>query len=114
MVFSPDIKAKWEALRSAAFGSVGAPYAALGDPLAHPALLMRIVSTLNQDVLLSFDGVTDHIYIAAMESFVYDVSSNKMGSKLVVPKGTQIYQKRGPGGASNAGAIYAMITYGER
>jgi len=114
MFVSPDLRCKWEPVREAAFGSVVASYAALGDPFAHPISILRIVSTLDKDVYLSFDGVNNHIYVAAMESFVYDLSSNKSGYKLVIPKGTQLYQKRGPGGASSTGGITAMATYGTK
>ena len=92
MVFSPQIKAEWEAVRTVAFGSVGAPYAALGDPLANAATVLHIRSTLNKDVYLSFDGSTDHIYVGAGDLVVYDIGTNRYGSgKLVVSKGTQIY-----------------------
>lgn len=114
MVFSPDIKCRWEAVRAAAYSAVGASYAALGDPLAHPTSILRITSTIDSDVYLSFDGVTDHIYVANLESMVYDLSSNKSGIKLVIPKGTQIFQKRGPGGAGSTGSIFVMSTYGTK
>jgi len=114
MEYSPNTKATWEELRTVAFGSVLATYAALGAPLAKSALIMRIVNRLDKDVILSFDGVTDHIYIAPSESLMYDLSSNRSGSKLVIPTGTQIYQKRGAGGASSSGALYVMLTYGAK
>lgn len=112
MSISPDLKCKWEAVRLVAFGGVGASYAVFGDPLAHPISILRITSTLDSDVYISFDGVTDHVYVATLESFVYDLSSNKSGYTLVIPKGTQMYLKRGPGGASTVGGITAMTTYG--
>ncbi|MGD8326454.1 MAG: hypothetical protein PVF65_06030 [Sphingomonadales bacterium] len=110
-----DVKAKWEAVRSAAFGSVGATYAAIGDPLSNAAIVLHIRSTLDKDVYISMDGSTDHIYVGAGDLVVYDIGTNKIGdSKLLVPKGTQIYQKRGPGGASSSGNLFVMTLYGTK
>ena len=98
-----------------AFGSVGASFAALGSPLSNPITVLHIRSTLNQDVYLSFDGSTDHVYVGAGDLVFYDIGTNKYGGgKLLLPKGTQIYQKRGPGGASGSGNLFVMTLYGTK
>lgn len=115
MTYSPKIKAKWEALRTVAFGSVGASYAALGSALSNESVVIYIRSTLNKDAYISFDGSTDHIYVGSGDLVVYDLGANRYAdARLVVPKGTQIYQKRGPGGASSSGSLFVSVVYGSK
>lgn len=115
MTFVAHIRAQFEPLRSVAFGSVGATYAALGTALSSPASALYIRSTLNQDALISLDGVADHLYVGAGASLAIDFGSNKQGTTLLaLPRLTQLYQKQGAGGASSSGALYLMVLYGER
>lgn len=112
MAFFKGYKAAFEAVRSAAFGSVGAAYAALGSATTQPAAFIIVSSSLDKDAYLSLDGSTDHLYVPAGASFNIAFESNKAsGSILQLPKGSQFYQKRGPGGASGSGQISVMVGY---
>lgn len=112
MAFFKGSKLKFEAVRLVAFGSVGASYAALGTATAKEAAFLMITSSLDKDAYLSFDGSTDHIYIAAGQILPFDIQGNHAGTgTLTLPKGTTIYQKRGPGGASGSGNLVVMVGY---
>src|SRR3970282_2994556 len=110
MTYVSELRADFEALRSAAFGAVGATYTAMGNPTANPAVALKVRSTLNQDALLSFDGTTDQIPVAASDNFIIDFGSNKEGTgKLYLEKGTTIYQKQGAAGAPGSGNLYVAV-----
>lgn len=107
-----SINAAFDALRSAAFGSVGASYAALGDPLSRPAVALILSSSLDKDVLISTDGSTDMIYLGAAATITIGFGANgEAGDRFYLPKGTQLYQKRGPAGASGSGSIGVTVIY---
>lgn len=112
MTYVSEIIADFETLRSAAFGSVGASYTAMGNALSNPASALIIVSGLDEDVLLSIDGSTDQIGIPAGLTTNIDFGSNRQGTgKLYLPKGTIIYQKQGAAGAPSSGTLYVTVMY---
>lgn len=112
MTYYKGTKLKFEEARSVAYTGVGASYAALGDPLANEGSVLIINNSVDKDVLISFDGATDHLYLSAAETMIINIESNHSGSgQLALPKMTQIYQKRGPGGAGGSGNLFVMVGY---
>jgi len=106
-------KINWEPLRSLntatnpTFGAGG--YAALGNPLANPSYILKLVNNSNVLVTISIDGVTD-IDVAPANSFwLYDEDEGSQGQKAL-PEGTQIYVKSGTG-AAGIGLVYLVSQY---
>lgn len=106
-------RAAFEPIREAAFGDVGAAYAALGGPFTDHARIVRIVNSTDVQVYISTDGVNDHLRMAANSFFVIDLSSNKVRDDgLFIAIGTQIYQRR-VSGAPGSGAVWLEVLFAQ-
>lgn len=104
--------AEFEAVREAAFGSVGAAYTALGAVTTDYTRVFAVYNTTDTDVYISFDGVTDHLRVASGSGQVYDLTTNKVKETgFFLKRGTQIYQKRAAG-APTVGNVWVQVTYG--
>lgn len=100
------VSALFEPIRTAAFGAIGANYAALGTPLANPARIIKINNGTNQEVFISTDGVNDHLRIGANGFALFDLNSNKSTDEgLYIRLGTQFYQKH-TGAAPASGNVW--------
>ena len=103
------ISAQSETLRSVAFGGIGAAYAALGSALADNARIVGFSNSSDAEIYISFDGVVDHIRLAANSFQVYDLTANKVREDgYFLGNQTQIYQKR-VAGAPTSGALWATV-----
>jgi hypothetical protein len=105
-------RVRFEPIRSIAFGSVSGSYAAVGTALANASRLLMFDNLLNAAVLISFDGVHDHMFIAASSSKVIDLSTNRVGpvDQLELSEGTIIYVKQASG-APGSGTLYVSTLY---
>jgi len=102
-------RVKFEPLRSVAFGAIGAGYAALGTATTDHSRLFSIFNSTNTDVLISFDGATDHMRIAAGSGQVLDLSTNKIRDDgLFLRKETIFYIKRAAG-APASGNVWIQV-----
>lgn len=79
---------------SAAFGTVTASYAAIGSPTAFPLEWITIISTLNQDIILSTDGVNNMVYIPSGSPVIpLLVGAFRDKDVNALPSSTQFYIK---------------------
>ena len=109
-----SVKAIFQEAKLVAFGDVGAAYTAFGTPLTEDAYALWFSSSLDSDVWISFDGVTDQIFVPPDQFSSYQIAANKQVSPgLAIPKGTQLYQKQGPSGASGSGNLVCSILSAE-
>lgn len=106
-------RVKWNALKSLAFGSIGAAYVGVGTPFEEPIYLLKVQNFTDQNLLISFDGITDHDVISANGGWVYDFGSNKSEASggLWVPQGVRLYVKQEGGAAPSSGSVYAASVY---
>ncbi len=102
------LAARFDAYRTVAFGSIGATYVQVGTAIAHIMRITHFVNGTNADVNISFDGVTDNLFLGANSFVLYDLVSN--GIDLQV--GTPFFVKYNSG-APTAGAVYIMNVYGK-
>ncbi len=72
-----SVKVYYEPLRSLAAGSITGAYAAVGTPFVHPVRQLIVHNLTNANVLVSFDGVTDHTVLSATSAEILDHGSNK-------------------------------------
>lgn len=110
-LYSLAVRWRPEPLRSLAFGSVGASYTALGNPLEDPIINYKISNFTDANIIVSFDGVTDHDVVAANGFVLYDVQANHgKGLALALTEGAQVYVKR-ESGAPTTGNVYLTVFY---
>ena len=105
-------KVAYEPLRSLAFGSIGAAYVQVGDATSNPIRSIKIQNFTDQNLLISYDGTTDHDAIAASGYFVWDYSSNKsnQGGFFEQAQGTKFYVKQESAGPT-LGNVYITVIY---
>ncbi len=103
----------YEAVREVAAASVGATYTAIGNPIGDHARIVRIVSTLNADVYISIDGITNHIRVASSSFVLYDFSTNKVQDDgLFLSVGTTFYVKQ-VSGAAATGSLWIEVIFAQ-
>jgi hypothetical protein len=104
------LRAKWEPLRSLAFGSISGTYAGIGTSFANPVRIMWIQNTT--DVMLTFsqDGLVDNFVVQSDSFVLLDVTTNQSipAGAFYFPEGERIYVK----GSPTMGSVYLSIIYG--
>ena len=87
-------RVQFNPLGSVAFGAITNSYTAFGAPMPKPAHLIRFNNSTNQDILISADGVTDHLRIAANSFALFDFTSNRVSDNgYFVAEGVQFFIK---------------------
>jgi len=103
--------AKFEPIREAAFGAIGAGYSAVGTLTTDYTRIITFTNETDVDVYISFDGVTNHLRVVSGSSKVFDITTNKVRDDgLFIPKGTIFYVKR-VAGAPSAGVVSIEVMY---
>lgn len=101
-----------EEVKSLAFGSIGAAYAAVGDKLTNPARMVMIQNFTDANLMFSFDGSVDHLPLKSESSFVFDLTANKStDGGFFLEVGTGISVKRI--GTPTSGSVYISVFYGK-
>ncbi len=101
-----------EPVRSLAFGSIGASYAAVGTAVDNEIRQFLIQNLTDVTLMFSFDGINDHFPIPSDGFFLDDIASNKslLAQSWILAKGTTLYVKRI--GAPSTGSVYFSVFYG--
>lgn len=107
-----SIRISWEPLRSLAYTSISGTYALIGTPFANPARQLIINNNTDANMIFSWDGVNDYLFIAANTSMILDYCSNKnaMAGTLEQPAGTFAYVKE-ESASPTKGHIYLSLIY---
>lgn len=96
-------------IRELAFDDVTSSYVAVGSALDAPARIVRILSTLDQNVYISWDGSTDHQYLVAGSFILIDVTANKVRDDgLFIAQKLQFYAKA-PGSLPTTGSVFIEV-----
>lgn len=102
------IKAFNETLRSYDSSGGNSTYQAIGSAFTHPIRMLKFKSDSTVDIMISYDGVTDHDIILAGDREIEDLTANKTISEGLVRKhGTQIYASS----AAGTGNLYVTAIY---
>lgn len=105
------IKVLPEAVRSLAFGSISGTYAGVGNPLSNPSRIILFQNMTDSLLMVSFDGITDHLPIASQGFVLLDVTANKTVSQgFYIAEGTRFYVKQVV--APTSGTFYITTFYG--
>ncbi len=78
-------RATFDNIRSIVLGSITSNYQALvtsmatgsQGPFLFPMRLLHFVNNTNGDMMVSFDGVHDHVIITATTGVIYDITSDE-------------------------------------
>lgn len=95
----------WETLRSLDSSTLSGSYVAVGGPLLHPSIKLKLVNNSTVVVTVSIDGTTDIDVAPATSFWLYDeyVTTNREA----FPQGTQFFVK----GSAGTGLIYLVSQY---
>lgn len=97
-----------EELRTIDSATFTGSYQALGDPTEFPGVLVKFVNDTTVDVIISWDGVTDHDIVTAGGFALYDITSNeKTSDGFFIAIGTQFWVK----GIAGVGNFYAVLLH---
>jgi len=83
-------------LQSMAFGSITGSYTIISSTgLPYPCRILNFQNATNAPIYISFDGVNDHIYLAAESFQLFDFGTNRgeRASELSVSQGTKFFVK---------------------
>lgn len=95
----------WEILRVFDSATLTGGFDAVGGPLLHPSIKLKLVNNSDALVTISIDGIND-IDVAPPNSFwLYDEQITTLHE--AIPEGTQIYVK----GTAGTGNIYLVSQY---
>jgi hypothetical protein len=106
-------RVRFEELREAAFGVIGAAYAAVGGSTSDHTRLVSFFNSTDTDVYISLNGATNHLRIAAGSGQVLDLTTNKVRDDgLFIDEGTFFYAKRAAG-APSSGSLWIQVMYAD-
>ena len=107
------LRARAEALRTLANGSISASYAAVGTATTAPARIVCFTNNTAGDMIFSLDGVTDHFFVKAGSFKLFDVATNRRQNDPIfaIAQGTIFYVKQST--APSSGDVYVEVIYGE-
>ncbi len=97
-------KARFEALRTLAFGGIGAAYATIGPIVTDDVELVRIINNTDKNLIFSIDGVTNQFILIAGTFLLLDLRTNykKIGNR------TQFWVKA-EGALPGSGSAYIEV-----
>ena len=101
-----------EPLRVVAFGAINGNYTEVGTPVDNAIRLISFSNNTDEDVFFSYNGIDDHIFVAANGFAVRDYGSNKSDptGRAELPKHTQIWVVA-VAGFPSLGSVYVECTY---
>lgn len=105
-------RVEFEAVREVAFGGIGAAYAALGAVTSDNVRQIKINNATDAEVYISFDGINDHIRLAANSFDLWDFTANKVRDDgFFIATNTTIFQRR-VAGAPTVGNLWVSTVIG--
>lgn len=106
------IKVLPEAVRTLGFGSISGAYMGVGTPLENPSRIILIQNFADEAVMVSFDGLTDHLPVAASGFVLLDITANKTVTQgFYIAEGTRFYVKE-LDTTPTSGSVYISSFYG--
>lgn len=107
-----SVKVKFDALRSLAFGGLGPAYVSVGPSFTNPIRLLKISNATDANIIVSFNGVVDHDFVAANGFSLYDFTSNKSSTGGVFQQGIgeTVFVKE-EAAVATEGTVYVTAIY---
>jgi len=108
-------KARYEGLRSIAFGTIGTGYTQIGTNFSNPVRILIVTNATNQGLFFSYDGMTDNSWIPASSApRIINYCANSAGAVglLEHPMQTGVFVKYVTN-APTSGAVYIETIYAD-
>lgn len=78
----------------------------VGTPFENALRIFKLQNLTDVPVYISFDGLTDHIYLPPQAFEVYDISTNRINNEgYFIAEGTRIYVKEAAA-SPTSGSVY--------
>jgi len=104
-------RARFEAIRTLAYGSIGASYAQIGTPIVNPARLIKVDNLTNATLMFSTNGLLDQFVLPSGGFMLIDICSDKTHDDgLFLPTGEGMFVKEI--GTPTSGSVYFTVMYG--
>ena len=108
-------KVYFDTLRSLAFGSISASYAAVGSALTVNPRIICITNDTDAGMIFSFDNTNSsgQLYLPKGTFKLFDLTTNEVQGKddsFVIAKGQILYVKQAS--APSSGGVYVEYIYG--
>ena len=102
-----------DALRSVSYSSITSSYTTLGGSFSHETRIIKLTNNTDGDLLISFDGTTDNLFLPAFSFTLYDITTNREQNDiyLIFQVGTQVFVKYSI--SPSKGAVYLECLYGQ-
>lgn len=111
MASSTGIICRASAMKSLAFGSIGAGYTAIGGQFGNPISFLIVQNLTDALLTFSFTGNTDHFVLPANGQLIIDVATNRgFGDGLFFSVSTQMFVKQNA--VPTTGSVYISTFYG--
>ncbi len=106
------MKVRFETLRTISFGAISGTYTRVGAVFSQPVRQIKFQSTMDADLVVSFNGVDDQDFVVQNSGFIYDYASNKAEKAGVLEQsaGEGVYVKQ-DSGAPTAGQLTITVIY---
>jgi hypothetical protein len=105
--------ARFDTIRSLAFGSILITYVAVGTPLTQNWREFRIINDTDGDMFFSADGTNDNFFLPANSFLLWDLATNapsiQVTDNFVIGLGTQFYVRYST--APSVGSVYIEGIY---
>jgi len=106
------IRLQADPVRSLAFGGISGVYAGIGTSIDKPARMVLLQNLTDALLMISMDGVNDHIPIATNGYIILDITANKtIDTGFFIAEGQRFYV-RDEGAAATLGSAYVSVFYG--
>lgn len=108
------VQVVFDTLRTDAFGSILVGYSIIGTPFAHPIRLLVMQNMTDGNVIISFDGVNDHMFLPSTGQIVLDFASDasEVAGMWSLPIGAGVWVKQS-GTAPTTGNFWVSAAYGK-
>lgn len=103
--------AKFETMRSLAFGSIGAGFTIVGSAFTFPSRVLMVTNLTNQAIIFSDDGVNNSFILTSNSAMIIDMMTNRTAiDNAQFPKYMGISAKHN-GVAPTSGAVYVSSVF---
>jgi hypothetical protein len=106
------IRCMAEPVRELAFGALGVAYMPVGTQMTRPIRILVFQNTTDTAVMISFDGVDDHLPLVPNGYMILDLTSNKtIPQGFFFAEGQTVFAKQ-IGAIPTSGSVYVSAFYG--
>lgn len=102
---------RFDPIRSLIFSSITGSYQKFGPVFSHAMRVLNIINPTDGDMMFSFDGTTDNIFVPASGFVLYDLTSDQdQNESFRYQNGSQLYIKYVTAPAKET--VYGICIYG--